>query len=164
MPPSSSCAEIYFLEPSKQFYMCTKMICIPLYKLKIVILSYWTVLPILQSFFSLLFKALYRCHPSNRPSYLPSLKRHTSLALNLGFTSYIFSLLPMLDVCIYHCFPSLDHKLYERAGTLSLCCPLYLVHRTCFRAQSLSQVQLFATSWTVAHQAPLSMEFSSQED
>ena len=28
---------------------------------------------------------------------------------------------------------------------------------------SLSRVQLFATPWTVAHQAPLSMEFSRQE-
>ena len=27
----------------------------------------------------------------------------------------------------------------------------------------LSSVQLFATPWTVAHQAPLSMEFSRQE-
>ena len=27
----------------------------------------------------------------------------------------------------------------------------------------LSPVQLFATPWTVAHQAPLSVEFSSQE-
>ena len=30
-------------------------------------------------------------------------------------------------------------------------------------AQSLSRVQLFAGPWTVAHQAPLSMEFSRQE-
>ena len=30
-------------------------------------------------------------------------------------------------------------------------------------AQSHSRVQLFATPWTVAHQAPLSMEFSRQE-
>ena len=30
-------------------------------------------------------------------------------------------------------------------------------------AQPLSQVQLFATPWTVVRQAPLSMEFSSQE-
>ena len=30
-------------------------------------------------------------------------------------------------------------------------------------AQSLSYVQLFATPWTVARQAPLSMEFSRQE-
>ena len=30
-------------------------------------------------------------------------------------------------------------------------------------AWSLSRVQLFATLWTVAHQAPLSMEFSKQE-
>ena len=29
--------------------------------------------------------------------------------------------------------------------------------------ESLSCVQLFATPWTVAHQAPLSMEFSRQE-
>ena len=28
----------------------------------------------------------------------------------------------------------------------------------------LSHVQLFATLWTVAHQAPLSMEFSRQEN
>ena len=31
------------------------------------------------------------------------------------------------------------------------------------RAQSLSHVQLFVTSWTVARQAPLSMEFSRKE-
>ena len=31
------------------------------------------------------------------------------------------------------------------------------------RAQSLSCVQLFATPWTVAHQAPLSLGFSRQE-
>ena len=29
--------------------------------------------------------------------------------------------------------------------------------------KSLSRVQLFATSWTIAHQAPLSMRFSKQE-
>ena len=31
------------------------------------------------------------------------------------------------------------------------------------RAQSFSCAQLFATPWTVAHQAPLSMGFSRQE-
>ena len=30
--------------------------------------------------------------------------------------------------------------------------------------KSLSHVQLFATPWTVAHQAPLSMGFSKQEN
>ena len=30
-------------------------------------------------------------------------------------------------------------------------------------AQALSHVQLFGTSWTVARQAPLSMEFSRKE-
>ena len=33
----------------------------------------------------------------------------------------------------------------------------------CMRARMLSRVQLFATSWTVAHQAPLNMGFSRQE-
>ena len=33
----------------------------------------------------------------------------------------------------------------------------------CVHAKSLSRVQLFATPWTVAHQAPLSMGFSRQE-
>ena len=33
----------------------------------------------------------------------------------------------------------------------------------CVHAQSLTCVQLFATPWTVAHQAPLSMQFSRQE-
>ena len=31
-------------------------------------------------------------------------------------------------------------------------------------AQLLSRVQLFATSWTIAHQVPLSMGFSREED
>ena len=31
------------------------------------------------------------------------------------------------------------------------------------KVKSLSRVQLFATPWTVAHQAPPSMRFSSQE-
>ena len=30
-------------------------------------------------------------------------------------------------------------------------------------AQSLSHVRLFGTPWTIAHQAPLSMDFSRQE-
>ena len=34
---------------------------------------------------------------------------------------------------------------------------------TLWKGQSLSCVQLFATPWTVAHQASLSMEFSRQE-
>ena len=33
----------------------------------------------------------------------------------------------------------------------------------CVRVQSLSHVQLFVTPWTVARQAPLSMEFPRQE-
>ena len=33
----------------------------------------------------------------------------------------------------------------------------------CARAHMVSHIQLFMTPWTVAHQAPLSMEFSRQE-
>ena len=33
----------------------------------------------------------------------------------------------------------------------------------CVRAQLLSRVQVFTTSWTVAHQAPLPMRLSQQE-
>ena len=33
----------------------------------------------------------------------------------------------------------------------------------CMHAQSLSHAQLFVTPWIVAHQVPLSMEFSKQE-
>ena len=33
----------------------------------------------------------------------------------------------------------------------------------CVLAQSLSHVQLLATPWTIAHQAPLSMRFSRHE-
>ena len=37
------------------------------------------------------------------------------------------------------------------------------LHKVKLKGKSLSRVRLFATPWTVAHQAPLSMGFSSQE-
>ena len=46
--------------------------------------------------------------------------------------------------------------------TLSFVCVCVCVC-VCVRAQSLSHVWLFETPWTVANQAPLSMEFSRQE-
>ena len=46
-------------------------------------------------------------------------------------------------------------KRRERTLTTNL-----LNHYACMHAQSLSCVWLFATLWTVAYQAPLSMEFS----
>ena len=42
--------------------------------------------------------------------------------------------------------------------TLQLCSFLIFVE-----VKSLSRVRLFATPWTVAYKAPLSMEFSRQE-
>ena len=38
-----------------------------------------------------------------------------------------------------------------------------ILRKLSMRGQLLSHVQLFATLWTVAHQASLSMEFSRQE-
>ena len=40
----------------------------------------------------------------------------------------------------------------------------YSVQRVKVKVKSLSRVRLFATPWSVAHQAPLSMGFSRQED
>ena len=47
---------------------------------------------------------------------------------------------------------------YEMWQRLIKCLPLLKV-----KVKSLSHVQLFATPWTVAYQAPPSMEFSRQE-
>ena len=41
--------------------------------------------------------------------------------------------------------------------------PLQRTHTDCVHVCVHTQVQLFATPWTVAHQAPLSMVFSRQE-
>ena len=38
-----------------------------------------------------------------------------------------------------------------------------MVHEPCFVLSTLSRVLLFATIWTVAHQAPLSMGLFRQE-
>ena len=41
--------------------------------------------------------------------------------------------------------------------------PSHTPYVRCVYAHSLSHIQLFVTEWTVAHQAPLSMELSRQE-
>ena len=43
-----------------------------------------------------------------------------------------------------------------------MCVCVCVCARTCLHAQSLSHVQLFTNPWTVARQAPRSMEFSRQ--
>ena len=40
---------------------------------------------------------------------------------------------------------------------------LYLIVHACCELSCFSNVQLFATLWTVTHQTPLSMDFSRQE-
>ena len=42
-------------------------------------------------------------------------------------------------------------------------CVFYHNIYTCVKVLALSLAHLFATMWTVAHQAPLCMEFSRQE-
>ena len=49
------------------------------------------------------------------------------------------------------------------ALSLSLSLYIYIPIHTCKCTQLLSLVQLFVTPWTVALQAPLSMEFPRQE-
>ena len=44
-----------------------------------------------------------------------------------------------------------------------VCVSVFVCMCLCVSAQLLSHVRLFATPWTVAHQAPQSMEFSRQE-
>ena len=41
---------------------------------------------------------------------------------------------------------------------------IYVIQKALARARSLSHVRIFVTPWTRACQAPLSMEFSRQED
>ena len=62
-------------------------------------------------------------------------------------------------VFIYLCLLLMSHsKVYSFFIYI-----LNILVSVCVCAQSLSRVQLFATPWTVAHQAPLSMEFSRQD-
>ena len=60
-----------------------------------------------------------------------------------------------------HC----DENMMRRAScvSVSLLLPAWLISSRSGLAQSLSRVQLFATPWTAAHQAPLSMVFPRQE-
>ena len=56
-----------------------------------------------------------------------------------------------LCTCVYMC------------TSLCVCMHMYVYLYTCCMLSHFSNVQLFATLWTVAHQDPLSMEFSRQE-
>ena len=61
------------------------------------------------------------------------------------------------------CKSALFYVNYGLSGLLSLCVCVYVCVCVCVCVKSLSHVQLFATPWTVACQAPLSMGFSRQE-
>ena len=51
----------------------------------------------------------------------------------------------------------------QRRYCVCVCVCVCACTRVCVHAQLLSCFKLFATSWPVAHQAPLSMGFSKQE-
>ena len=55
----------------------------------------------------------------------------------------------------------LEHRLTDFKAKVLFFFYLIVLKYVCIK--SLSHVQLFAIPWTVAHQAPLSMEFSRQE-
>ena len=56
-----------------------------------------------------------------------------------------------------------NHKESRETVCLSVCMCVHGHAWACSDAQSLSRVQLFATPWPVAHQAPLSMGLFRQE-
>ena len=59
-------------------------------------------------------------------------------------------------------FTELARRIKEETGK-SIWCYTGFTYEQVLEVKSLSRVQLFATPWTVAYQAPLSMGFSRQE-
>ena len=68
------------------------------------------------------------------------------------------------SLCVYICMWIICHT-YPHYYMCAYVCmyPWVYIYHICVRAQSLSHVWLFATPWTVARQALLSMGFSRQE-
>ena len=64
----------------------------------------------------------------------------------------------MYFICILFVFKCILFALWWMKGVAHS----YDVHSTLVKVMSLSRVQLLATPWTAAHQAPPSMGFSRQ--
>ena len=64
-----------------------------------------------------------------------------------------FSSLLLIYMCSFYILCIMPLQIYD----------LQMFHLMEVKVKSLSRVQLFATPWTVAYQAPLSMGFSRQE-
>ena len=82
------------------------------------------------------------------------------------------NILNLLNIYIYvhihflRFFSHIVHQSIEQKYSVLYCRSLLCVHVcvcACTCSQSLSCLQLFVTSWTIAHQAPLSMGFSRKE-
>ena len=57
----------------------------------------------------------------------------------------------------------LNNIFYRHWVAIVICVLSQIFYNKVWKCQSLCHVQVFATSWTIAHQAPLSMELSWQE-
>ena len=105
--------------------------------------------------------------------FTPSLQNHHCVpTIRFKCAGLVFQALPDLaPVCLSHYRAVSNPTLHPapQVYLLPLCFlssilllqPFHEIHPTL--AQSLSRVRIFATTWTVAYQAPLSMGFSRQE-
>jgi len=77
----------------------------------------------------------------------------------------LFKFYKFFMTCLYHFPPPLPPWMFVRFSLFSLCQKFQdydLVSKS--KLSCFSRVQLFVTSWTIAHQAPLSIGFSRQEN
>ena len=108
------------------------------------------------------------------PAFLPG-KFHEQRSL-AGYSPWGLKELDTIELLSTHVRPELKCKKLWLCKTCPWCCQLfYNVYRICQHPivnwhrfaslccpSSLSHVRVFATPWTVAHKAPLSVEFSGQ--
>ena len=92
---------------------------------------------------------------------------HTKLSKlsNLATTTLWNSLIltPLVIVAAVIVVYGKIYIIYHFNSSVTLSTFIMLCKQHCMHAQWLSHIWLFATTWTVAHQAPLSMEFPRQE-
>ena len=109
------------------------------------------------------------CLSVGLPPCVPSVSVFPSLCLHLSFPPSFSLSLPLLSIlstsCLLYFEPHRHSKRNKPSGRQSFKANLFPVSK---RKKSLSLlqslcVQFFATLWTIALQAPLSMEFSRQE-
>ena len=123
-----------------------------------------SVFPLSGSVFSLFFKlSSHHAHyPLADKEWMPQIASSAFLSLipSIGSNSRCLLLISSQTPLSQ---PSLSHPSHEQSWQLfPLCVPVSSSLHACILSH-LSPVCLFATPWTIAHQASLSMEFSRQE-